>query len=144
MFDVLLFVGSKYLGFQVCLLMSVVCLTNAFAVYFRRCTRTGMLLLSLSEELKGQVSRLLLLQLIPQGWAAGRLTSRTGDNLKLTSTLTNHLLRGVVYPDCDFIWFLLIGFLTDLLCHHFWHWRTLKVWTLEKWTRWVQFTAYEE
>jgi hypothetical protein len=54
------------------------------------------------------------------------------------------LLRGVVYPDCDFIWFLLIGFLTDLLCHHFWHWRTLKVWTLEKWTRWVQLIAYEE
>jgi hypothetical protein len=119
MFDVLLFVGSKYLGFQVCLQMSVVCLPNAFAVYFRRCTRTGMSLLSLSEELKGQVSRLLLLQLTPQGWAAGRLTSRTGANLKLTSTLTNHLLRGVVYPDCDFILFLLIGFLTDLLCHHF-------------------------
>lgn len=25
--------------------------------------------------------------------------------------------------------------LTDLSCHHFWHWRTLKGWTLERWTK---------
>jgi len=69
---------------------STVCFTNAFSVRSRRYTRTGMLLLSLSEELRGLVSRLLLLQLIPQGWAAGSLTSRTGADFKLTLTLTNH------------------------------------------------------
>lgn len=43
-----------------------------------RSTRTGMLLLNLWEELKELGSRLLPLQLIPQGWVAEKLTSRIG------------------------------------------------------------------
>lgn len=28
-------------------------------------------------------------------------------------------------------------FLTDSPCHHSWHWRTSKVWTLARWTKWA-------
>lgn len=84
-----------------------------------------MLLLNLWEELKGQVLRPLPLRLIHQDLDAGRLILRIGTVIQLIIylhvkwNLTGYRLH------------------TGLPCHHFWHWRTLKAWTLARWTKYA-------
>lgn len=84
-----------------------------------------MLLLNLWEELKGQVLRPLPLRLIHQDLDAGRLILRIGTVIQLIIylhvkwNLTGYILH------------------TGLPCHHFWHWRTLKAWTLARWTKYA-------